>query len=38
MTLETLRDVLARSKLKVVLDGDRPFDLTYPRVDSLPSQ
>ncbi|WP_010583243.1 protease modulator HflK [Schlesneria paludicola] len=30
MTLETLRDVLARLKVKIVLDGEHPFDLSFP--------
>lgn len=31
LTLETLRDALQKAKLKVVLDGDKPFDLTIPK-------
>lgn len=31
MTLESIRDALSKSKLKVVLDGERPFDLTFPK-------
>ena len=29
--LDTIRDAIDKSKLKVVLDGDRPFDLTVPK-------
>lgn len=31
LTLEAFRDVLEKSKLKIVLEGDRPFDLTFPK-------
>jgi membrane protease subunit HflK len=34
LTLETLRDALNRAKLKVVLDGEQPFDLTFPQSPS----
>lgn len=30
MTLETLKDVLAKLKVKIVLDGEHPFDLSFP--------
>lgn len=29
--LETLRDLLQKSKAKIVLDGERPFDVTLPK-------
>ncbi len=31
LMLETFREVLEKSKLKIVLDGERPFDLTFPK-------
>jgi modulator of FtsH protease HflK len=31
MTLEAIRDVLEKSKVKFVLEGEKPFDLTYPK-------
>jgi membrane protease subunit HflK len=31
MTLETIREVLEKSKLKIVLEGERPFDLSIPK-------
>ena len=31
LTIETLRDVLGKAKMKFVLDGEQPFDLTFPR-------
>lgn len=31
LAIETFRDVLEKSKVKVVLEGDRPFDLTFPK-------
>lgn len=31
LTIETIRDAFEKSKVKVVLDGDRPFDLTFPK-------
>lgn len=31
LTLETIRDVLANAKLKVMLDGDKPVDLALPK-------
>jgi len=31
LTIESLRDALSKSKLKVVLDGKRPVDLTLPK-------
>lgn len=31
MTLEAIRDALSKSKVKIMLDGDRPFDLAFPK-------
>ena len=30
MAIETIRDVLNRSKTKIVLESQTPFDLTFP--------
>ena len=30
MTMETLRDVLGKLKVKIVLDGEHPFDMSFP--------
>ena len=29
--METLRDVLTRAKSKVILDGQQPADIVFPR-------
>jgi membrane protease subunit HflK len=31
MTLETIRDMLEKSKVKLVLEGERPFELSFPK-------
>jgi modulator of FtsH protease HflK len=31
MTLEAVRDILQKAKIKFVLEGERPFDLTFPK-------
>lgn len=31
LTIESLRDALSKSKLKIVMDGNRPIDLTLPK-------